>query len=46
MGSDGGGAGATSVDVTTDTRLQKNLARIETESLELGAVGLPFYHTQ
>jgi len=46
MGSDGGGAGATSVDATTDTRLQKSLARIETESLELGVCGLAFYHTQ
>ena len=36
VSSDGGGAGATSVDATTDTRLQKSLARIETESLELG----------
>ena len=46
VSSDGGGAGATSVDATTDTRLQKSLARIETESLELGVCGLPFYHTQ
>ena len=35
VSSDGGGAGATSVDATTDTRLQKSLARIGTESLEL-----------
>ena len=46
VSSDGGGAGATSVDATTDTRLQKSLARIETENLELGVCGLPFYHTQ
>ena len=46
VSSDGGGAGATSVDATTDTRLQKSLARIETESLELGVCGLAFYHTQ
>ena len=46
VSSDGGGAGATSVDATTDSRLQKSLARIGTESLELGVVGLPFYHTQ
>ena len=46
VSSDGGGAGATSVDATTDTRLQKSLARIGTETLELGVVGLPFYHTQ
>ena len=45
VSSDGGGAGATSVDATTDTRLQKSLARIGTESW-LGVGGLPFYHTQ